>query len=61
MSFDQMPRTPHSLTLLKGGAGTTGTAYTQAVQDFLHPQSLVPVVALDYNESLEEFSFLPSS
>ena len=60
MSFDQMSRTPHSLTMLKRGAGRTGTAYTQAVQDFLHPQSLVPVVALDYNESLEDFSFLPS-
>ena len=38
MSFDQMPRTPHSLTMSKKGAGTSGTAYTQAVQDFLHPQ-----------------------
>ena len=31
------------------------------VQDFLHPQSLVSVVALGYNESLEDFSSFLSS
>ena len=62
MSFDQNAQNPAlSDNVNKGGAGTSGIAYTQAVQDFLHAQSILPVAALGYNESLEDFSFLPSS